>query len=88
MPIFIEIKVIPNSGKQECKQDLNGTIKCYLKSAPEGGKANTELIKFISKKIGTPQYNILITSGATLRNKRIKIKTNLNIEEILQKLCP
>jgi uncharacterized protein (TIGR00251 family) len=86
MPIFIEIKVIPNSGKQECKQDQNGTIKCYLKSTPEGGKANKELIKFLSKKLGIPQYNIAITSGATLRTKRIKLGTTMTLKEICEKL--
>jgi uncharacterized protein (TIGR00251 family) len=86
MPIFIEVKVIPNSGRQECKKDPNGIIKCYLKSAPEGGKANAELIKFFSKKLGIPQYNVAITSGTTLRNKRIKIGTTLTKPEILKKL--
>jgi uncharacterized protein len=81
VPIILEIKIIPSSGKQECSLDESGRLKCYLKSAPERGKANKELVKFISSLLGVPQYNIAIISGATLRNKRLKIATDLTEQQ-------
>ena len=86
MSITIEIKVIPRSGRQQFTMDLSGTIKCFLKSAPVGGKANAELIKFISKLLKIPQDCVAIVQGAKSRKKRIKIDVDLEPNEILGKL--
>jgi len=80
MTLVIEVKVIPSSGKQQCTTDKSGTIKCYLKSAPEGGKANAELIKFLSKQLKVSQKQITILTGTTSRKKRIKIDAKLSRE--------
>ncbi|MBX9831153.1 DUF167 domain-containing protein [Candidatus Babeliales bacterium] len=86
MSILLEIKVTPNAGKQALNYDKNNTIKCYLKSAPESGKANAELIKFLSKKLNVAQNNVEIVRGATSRSKLIKIDTKRSKEEILLEL--
>lgn len=85
MPLFINIKAVPSSGKQGCAFDKSGTLKCYLKSAPEGGKANAELIKYLSKKLKVPQNEISIVGGTTSRKKRLKIE-GITLEEFYQKL--
>ena len=86
MAIHIELKVMPQSGKQGFLYDKNGTLKCFLKSPPEGGKANSELIKFISNALGVPQENIMIVQGATARKKRISIRTAMSQTTVLEKL--
>ncbi len=84
--ITIDIKVVPQSGKQEISTDKSGTIKCLLKSPPEKGKANRELIKLLSRKLKLPQENIVIIKGQTSRKKTIKIQGEGRLEEILTKL--
>lgn len=86
MSILLEIKVTPNAGKQALHYDKNNTIKCCLKSAPEAGKANTELIKFLSKKLNIAQKNVEIVRGGTTRLKLIKIDTEKSKEEVLLEL--
>ena len=86
MAVHLEIKVTPQAGRQQFLRDKSGTIKCLLKSAPEGGKANNELIKFLSKTLSVPQENVIIMQGVTARKKVIKIETPLNTEAILHKL--
>ena len=92
MAIFLEIKVFPAAGKQGCTPHTAPptnallSLKCFLKSVPEGGKANAELVKMLSKQLGVPQESITITSGATGRKKRVKIEAALSREEILEKL--
>ena len=86
MALMLKIKVIPNSGKQQLRIDKSGTIKCYLKKPPENGKANAELIKFISKKLSVPQKNVKIIYGATSRKKTVHIDTDLTKEETLSQL--
>ena len=51
MTIVLDIKVVPSSGKQRIEVDKTGKLKCHLKSPPEKGKANHELIKFLSQKL-------------------------------------
>lgn len=86
MPLIFEIKVVPSSGKSACKLDKNGMLKCYLKSPPENGKANKELIKMLAKSIGAPQEDVEILSGEISRSKRIKINMNITFDQLLVKL--
>lgn len=76
---YLRIKVIPKSNRNEIVEtftDADGeeTIKIRIKAAPEKGKANAELIKFLSKEWELPRAAIEIVSGKTERLKLIKLK--------------
>ncbi|MCL4361511.1 DUF167 domain-containing protein [Candidatus Dependentiae bacterium] len=86
MTIILDIKVMPNASKQDVILDKSGKIKCYVRSKPEKGKANEELIKYLSKTLGIKQSDITIVSGHTNPLKKIKIATELNKKELLVKL--
>ena len=86
MALLVEIKVIPSSGKQRFFKDKSGQLKCYLKSPPEKGKANTELINFIAKKLGVPKSKISIPFGITSRKKRLKIDLDISFNNLVKKL--
>ncbi|MFH1461535.1 MAG: DUF167 domain-containing protein [bacterium] len=86
MSLFVDIKVIPSSGRQKFVFDKAGILKCYLKSVPEKGKANQELVKFLAKSLSLPMGFIEITSGLSSRKKRIKIELDLSYEDFLKKL--
>lgn len=86
MALILELKVVPLSGKQHCMSDKAGMLKCYLKSPPEGGKANAELCKFLSKVLKIPQEHVSILAGATSRKKVIKLDTTLSREHVYELL--
>ena len=86
MALIVNIKVIPNSGRQKFVLDKSGILRCYLKSPPEGGKANAELIKLLSKKLSIIKEDIKIVLGATGRKKRIKINLDINFDELISRL--
>lgn len=77
---YLRIKVIPKSEKNcisEIIEDEEGqTIKIRIKAVPEKGKANKELIKFLSKEFSIPKQNIEIISGKTSQLKLLKITWN------------
>lgn len=81
MALIIDIKVAPLSGRSAWKMDKNGQLKCYLKSAPEKGQANSELIQLIAKALRIPQTDIQIIAGATQRLKKIKIVGDISREQ-------
>jgi hypothetical protein len=86
MALIITVKVIPAAGRTECIIEQSGQLKCYLKSSPEKGKANQELIKFLAQKLKVTRHDIAIISGATLRIKTIKIKANYTFDQVLLKI--
>lgn len=86
MSVSLSIKVTPSSGKQKIELDKSGQIKCFVKSPPENGKANSELVKFLSKSLSLPQEQVTIIQGAASRKKVVKILAALSEEQVLQKL--
>jgi len=66
----LNIKVQPNSGRQEIQKDIEDKIsKVFLKKPAEDGKANKELEKFLSKHFNK---QVKIIKGHTSKNKTIE----------------
>lgn len=68
---LLGVKVIPNAGRTELTEE-NGKLKLYLKSVPEKGKANMELIKFFKKNY---KLSVQIKSGGTSREKVLIVES-------------
>jgi uncharacterized protein len=49
------------------------TIKISLNAVPENGKANKELIRFLSKEWGIAKSEIVITRGLIARIKQLTL---------------
>ena len=86
MALIIDIKVVVQSGKQELSMDKSGILKCFIKSAPEDGKANREVVQVIADFIGVPKKSVEIIQGLTNRKKRLAIQTGLTYDQFLVKL--
>lgn len=75
--MIINIKVVPGSKKAEIEEivDMFGekTLKVRVKSIPENGKANEELIVMLSKYFKVPQKGIKIIKGLASGNKIVEI---------------
>ncbi len=70
--LILSIKVIPSAQKTESLGFLSdGTEKIRIKSAPENGKANQELIRFLSER-AWGRWEIL--SGKTTKRKKVRGK--------------
>jgi len=67
------IKVIPNSSRTEIVEEGENFLKIKLKAAPQKGKANAELIKFLAKKFGVARSKIEIVRGLTSKKKLVRI---------------
>ena len=64
----ISIKVKPKSGRSEIVEE-DGKYIAFLKSEPEKGKANLELVKLAKKHF---KKDVRIVSGFTSKNKVIE----------------
>ena len=72
--LILNIRVVPRASKDEISAVMGGeTLKIRIQAPPVEGKANTYLIRFLSKHWNIPRSNIEMLSGETGRNKRIRI---------------
>ena len=68
----LNIKVQPNSKKQEIQTDIEGKIsKVFLKKPAKENRANNELVKFLS---GYFKNKVKIIKGFTSKRKLIEVK--------------
>ena len=70
---YLRIKARPNAGETSVKEIKNGEVKINVGAQAEKGKANAELIKYLSKEFGVTRQNVSIISGAGERIKLVKI---------------
>ena len=66
----LRVKVKPNSPKNQIKIEDN-IVKISIKAKPDKGKANKELINYISKLL---KKKVTISLGKTSKNKTLLIK--------------
>ena len=68
------IRARPNASATKAVEVMDDeSIKIDIAAVPENGKANIELIKYLAKEFGVPKGNIVIVTGATSRQKLVKI---------------
>ncbi len=79
------VKAMPGAGKSEITGEHDGMLKVKLAAAPERGRANAELISFLSACLKVRKQQVEIIRGETSRAKTIKI-TGIKARDI-QKLA-
>jgi len=80
----LTIRVIPNAKSSEVAGKENGVWKIRLAAPPIEGRANKELIDFLSDKLDTPKSTIRILRGQNSKCKTLDIPGNAqDIEERL-----
>ena len=72
--IYLNLKIKAGAKETKFKEILSDNIlKINIKSNPQKGKANQELISFLAKEFSVPKSNIKILKGRTNQNKLVKI---------------
>ena len=77
----MKVKVIPNA-KSFSVYLVDGVLKVRVCAPPEGGRANAELEKTLSKKLGK---KVSITKGFKSREKEISVE-GMDETEVVQKV--
>jgi uncharacterized protein (TIGR00251 family) len=72
--ITLAVRVHPGARKTQIKSVIaDGTIKIDIVAAPEDGKANMALVKFLTEELGLAKSHVEIISGETSRRKLVRI---------------
>jgi uncharacterized protein (TIGR00251 family) len=70
--IEIDIKAQPGASKTELAGIKDGRLRVRLAAAPEGGKANAELCRFLAGALGCPKRDIVLLRGGKSRLKTLR----------------
>ncbi len=69
----INIRVIPNAGKNEVSEEENGSLKIRVTAPAVRGNANKAAIKLLAKYFGVRTSDIKIVKGEKSRQKVVEI---------------
>jgi uncharacterized protein (TIGR00251 family) len=84
--IRLEIKAVPGASKTEFAGVKDGRLRVRIAAAPEDGKANAELINFLSKSLNCPKRDLRILAGEKSRLKIIALplEYRARVEEVYE----
>jgi uncharacterized protein (TIGR00251 family) len=80
--LLLHLRVQPNASRSGVAGRYGTRLKIRLKSPPQDGKANRELIRFLSEALGIPKSNLELVRGQTSRDKTVRI-TGLSPDQLL-----
>jgi len=81
----ISLRVYPNATRNELVGLADGVWQVKISAPPVKGKANKELIAFLSQLLGVSQSTLTLLKGHTTRNKVVAIE-GLSQEEVTKRL--
>lgn len=71
--VYLEILAVPNAQRSQAMGWQATALRVRLAAPPDKGKANDELIRYLSKALAVPKGAITITAGHGSRHKRLAI---------------
>ena len=83
--VVFTAKIVPGSSKTSICGYLDGMVKIKVSAAPEKGKANQCLTKFLAKQLGVKKKAVRVISGQRGPVKNIEV-LGISTEELETKL--
>lgn len=69
----IAVRVTPKASRMRLTH-VDGEIRVYVTTVPEGGKATKDVIKLLAHALGLPKSRLELLRGATSRDKVFVVK--------------
>lgn len=80
----LDIRVQPRASRNDIEVD-GERVTVRVTAAPEGGKANDEVVALLAKRLRVPKSGVRIVRGHRSQDKRIRID-GLSSAEIIGRL--
>ncbi|MEX0332175.1 MAG: DUF167 domain-containing protein [Puniceicoccaceae bacterium] len=69
----LQVRVIPNAGRDEVVGLQDGVLKVKVRAVPEDGRANNALCALLAKTTGCRPRDVRIVSGQKSRTKVVEL---------------
>lgn len=73
--LILNLRVQPRATPEGLAETIGEAIKLRIKAPPVDGKANDRVVVLLAKLFGVGRSQVLIESGHTGRNKRVRIRS-------------
>ncbi|MHC4243351.1 MAG: DUF167 domain-containing protein [Planctomycetota bacterium] len=84
--VVFTAKIVPgSSGQTRFCGLLDGMVKVKVSAAPEKGKANKCLLKFLAKQLDVKKNAVSIISGQTSPIKHVQV-LDISVDTLMEKL--
>jgi uncharacterized protein (TIGR00251 family) len=81
------VRVAPGARRTEIVGRLGDAWKVRVRSTPERGRANEEVVDLLSGALHLTRWDLRVVSGHTSRDKIVEIE-RLSLEEAERRLAP
>jgi uncharacterized protein (TIGR00251 family) len=71
---LFSVRVSPGASRTRVLGEHDGALKIAVAAAPEKGKANRELVGFLSSLLAVKGKSLSVASGQTSRAKRVAVE--------------
>lgn len=78
-----KVRVVPNAPKSACAGAYGDGVKIKIAAQAMDGKANAELVKFLSKKLEVGRNAVRIVLGETSRDKLVEVDSENCLARLL-----
>ncbi|MEZ5944626.1 MAG: DUF167 domain-containing protein [Planctomycetaceae bacterium] len=82
---LLPVHAQPGAKKNRIVGEHDGRLKVAVTAAPEKGKANKEIIAFLSKALGVRKNQIAIRSGET-NSRKLLVVRDVDTRELQSKI--
>ena len=82
--ILLMLRVSPKAGSDRIGGVHNGALKVAVTAPPDKGRANDAVIRLLAKALGVPPSGIELVSGATSRDKKVRLPAGVSAAARMQ----
>jgi uncharacterized protein (TIGR00251 family) len=83
--VHLQVHVHPNSGRNQISGFRDGVLHVKIAAPPVEGRANLELVRFLSTVLGLGKSSVAVVKGATGHRKTVAV-TGMDRERVLSLL--
>lgn len=69
----IALRVTPRASRNAIVAEADGTLRAYVTTVPEDGKATLAIAKLLAKSLGIARTRLVLIRGATARDKVFRV---------------
>lgn len=84
--LILDLRIQPRAARDEIVGYHGGRLKIRLTAPPVDGKANQHLIEFLADVFAVPKRDVVLLSGETSREKRVRIVAPKRMPGVLDKV--
>jgi uncharacterized protein len=71
--LVLRLRVSPGASKNEVQGVRDGELWVRVAAAPDKGRANVELVRYLAGVLGVPRSSVEVVSGSASRHKRLAV---------------